>query len=163
MEKFFWLSRWSESEAEVTLTQVNRTSLTWLHVQRCLELRGTVDGVGGGPGRGEGCARLGQVTERVVRLTLQQLNLHQQSFVVHLFQLLEQLGACGEEKQMRVKVMHINCCNNFVLHLVNSSRGKCTIIVLVCAARSPLSLSLGGNISTSLPNSTQISIYTPEE
>lgn len=88
-------------------------SQTWLHVQSCLELGGTVDGVGGGPGRGEGSAGLGQVAQSVVRLALQQLDLHQQGFVIHLLQLLEQLGTWEGGRE----VGKMWCKSSLAIHL----------------------------------------------
>ena len=50
-----------------------------LHVQRGLHLGRRVDAVGGGAGRGERRASLGQVAERVVRLGLEKLDLRMAS------------------------------------------------------------------------------------
>ena len=61
-----------------------------LKVELALDLGRDVDAVSSGPGRGERRPGLGQVREGVVCLTLQQLDLHQQVFIIELLQLSEQ-------------------------------------------------------------------------
>ena len=61
-----------------------------LEVELALDLGRDVDAVGGCPGRGQRRPGLGKVGEGVVGLTLQQLDLHQQVFIVKLVQLFEQ-------------------------------------------------------------------------
>ncbi len=92
-----WSERAKRSHANKTHTSDLKRScrllngeerLAWLHIKSRLELWGTVNSIGGGPGWGEGSPGFGKVAESVVGFTLQQLNLHQQSFIVHLLQLL---------------------------------------------------------------------------
>mmetsp|Transcript_9828 Transcript_9828/g.38260 ORF Transcript_9828/g.38260 Transcript_9828/m.38260 type:complete len:464 (+) Transcript_9828:72-1463(+) len=69
---------------------VLRRQSAGLDVDVGLRLRGHVDGVGGGTGGGQGCARLGDVVQLVVDPGLEHVDLHQQGLVVELLDLAKQ-------------------------------------------------------------------------